>query len=165
MGSVKADSVLQGISGLGDCDFFGAGGLQAINGLGETLGADWLDEVVNGIEIERLDCVFGVGGDHDRLGRRVKCFQEIEAGCARHLDIEKEGIRPFFANQFEGGGFGLGFPNDLNVWMWRKKLAKALKGESLVIAEDYTEHGSPSKSRVATTNPFASVKVKWWRLG
>jgi hypothetical protein len=53
----------------------------------------------------------------------------------------------------------------LNVWMRRKKLAKALKGEPLVIAEDYAEHGSPSKSRVATTNPFASVRVKWWRLG
>ena len=165
MGSVEADSVLQGISGLGDCDFFGTGGLEAMNGLGETLRADWLDQVVNGIEIEGLDCVFGVGGDHDRLGRRVKCFQEIEAGCARHLDIEKEGIRPFFADQFEGGGFALGFPNDLNVWMRRKKLAKALKGEPLVIAEDYAEHGSPSKSRVATTNPFASVRVKWWRLG
>jgi len=165
MGSVETDSVLQGISSLGDCDFFGTGGLQAMNSLGETLGADWLDEVVNGIEIEGLECVFGVGGDHDRLGRRVKCFQEIEAGCARHLDIEKEGIRPFFADQFEGGGFALGFPNDLNVWMRRKKLAKALKGEPLVIAEDYAEHGSPSKSRVATTNPFASVRVKLWRLG
>ena len=165
MGGVEADSVLQGISGLGDCDFFGTGGLEAMNGLGETLGADWLDEVINGIEIERLDCVFRVGGDHDRLGRRVKCFQEIEASCAWHLDIEKEGIRSFFADQFEGGGFGLGFPDDLNVWMRRKKLAKALKGESLVIAEDYTEHGSPSKSRVATTNPFASVRVKWWRSG
>jgi hypothetical protein len=53
----------------------------------------------------------------------------------------------------------------LNVWMRRKKLAKALKGKTFVIAEDYTEHGSPSKSRVATTNPFASVRVKWWRLG
>lgn len=165
MGSVEADSVLQRISGLGDCDFFGTGGVEAMNGLSKTLGADWLDEVVNGIEIEGLDCVFGVGGDHDRLGRRVKCFQEIEAGCARHLNIEKEGIWLFFANQFEGGGFGLGFPNDFNVWVWRKKLAKALKGESLVIAEDYTEHGSPSKSRVATTNPFASVRAKWWRLG
>ncbi len=162
---MKADSVLQGISGLGDSNFFGAGSLKAMNGLGETLGADWLDEVVDGIEIERLDCVFGVGGDHDRLRRGVKCFQEVEAGCARHLDIEEEGIRSFFADQFEGGGFGLGFPNNLNVWMRRKKLAKALKGESLVIAEDYTEHGSPSKSRVATTNPFASVRVKWWRLG
>ncbi len=136
-----------------------------MNGLGETLGADWLDEVVDGIEIERLDCVFGVGGDHDRLGRRVKCFQEIEAGCARHLDIEEEGIRSFFADQLEGGGFGLSLPDDLNAWMRRKKLAKALKGEPLVIAEDYTEHGSPSKSRLATTNPFASVRVNWWRLG
>jgi hypothetical protein len=44
--------------------------------------------------------------------------------------------------------------------MRRKKLAKALDGESLVIAEDYTEHGLPSKSRVATTKPLSSVRVK-----
>jgi len=90
----------------------------------------------------------------------VKCFQEIEPSCAWHLDIEKEGIRPFFSDQFEGSGFCIGFPDDLKVWMWSKKLAKPLEGEPLVIAEDYTEHGSPLKSRVATTNPLSSVRVK-----
>jgi len=87
-------------------------------------------------------------------------FEKIKSGCARHLDIEKEGVRPFFANQFEGGSFGAGFPDDLKVRMRSKKLPKPLEGEPFVVAEDYTEHGSPSKSRVATTKPLSSLRVK-----
>ena len=160
MGSAETDSVLQGIRGFGDYGFFCASGNETMERLGKTLGGDWLNQIVDRLQIESLECVFRVGGDHDRLGGRVKCFQKIEAGCAWHLDIEKEGIRSFFADQFEGGGFRVGFPDDLKVWMWSKKLSKALDGEPLVITENYTEHGSPSKSRVATTNPLSSVSVK-----
>jgi hypothetical protein len=45
--------------------------------------------------------------------------------------------------------------------MGGEKLTKSLEGESLVITEDYTEHGSPFKSRVATTYPLSSMRVKW----
>ena len=128
--------------------------------LGKTLGSDRLDEIVDRLQIKRLKCVFRIGGDHDRLGWRVKCFQEIEAGCTRHLDIEKQCVRSFSADQFEGGGLVAGFSDDLKVRMWSKKLAKPLEGEPLIIAKDYTEHGFPSKSRVATTKPSSSVRVK-----
>jgi len=160
MGSVEADSVLQRISSFGDSDFFGTGGLEAMNGLGETLGGDRFHQIVDGLHIKRLKRIFGVGGDHNELGRVGEGFEKIKSRCARHLDIEKEGIRPFFANHFKGGGFVAGFSDDFKVRMRRKKLAKALDGESLIIAKDYTEHGSPFKSRVATTKPLSSARVK-----
>ena len=131
-----------------------------MEGLGEPLWIDWFDQIINCLKIERLDCVFRIGGDHNRLGWRVKCFQEIQAGCAWHLDIEKKGVRSFLADEFDGGGFVAGFADDLEIGMGGEKLTQALERESLVIAEDYTEHGSPLKSRVATTNPLFSVRVK-----
>ena len=160
MGSVKTDSVSSGIRGFGDKLFLGTGGFQPMEGLGEPLWIDRFDQIINRLKVERLDCVFCVGGDHNRLGWRVKCFQEIQAGCAWHLDIEKKGVRSFLADEFYGGGFVAGFADDLKIGMGGEKLTKALDGESFVIAEDYTEHGSPFKSRVATTNPLSSVSVK-----
>jgi hypothetical protein len=161
MGSVKTDSVSRGIRGFGDRFFLGTGIFQSMEGLGEPLWIDRFDQIINRLKIERLDCVFRVGGDHNRLGGRVKCFQEIQAGCAWHLDIEKKGVRSFLADEFDGSGFVAGFADDLKIGMGSEKLTKALEGESLVIAEDYTEHGSPFKSRLATTCPLSSVSVKW----
>lgn len=129
--------------------------------LGKACWADGFDKIVDGVDLKGVGGVFGIGGDHDNFGGVGEGTEEVETGCARHLDIEKEGIRSFFADEFEGGVFGVGFADDLKVAMRSKKLAKALKGEPLVVAEDYTEHGSPCKLRVARTKPFCSVRVKW----
>ena len=160
MGSVKTDSVSSGIRGFGGRFFLGTSGFQPMEGLGEPLWIDRFDQIINRLKIERLNCIFRVGGDHNRLGGWVKCFQEIQAGCAWHLDIEKKGVRSFLTDEFDGGGFVAGFADDLKIGMGGEKLTKALEGEPLVIAENYTEHGSPLKSRVATTNPLSSARVK-----
>jgi hypothetical protein len=131
-----------------------------LEGLGETLGGDRFHQIVDGLHIKRLKRIFGVGGDHNELGWVGEGFEKIKSRCAGHLDIEKEGVRSFFPDQFEGGGFTAGFSDDLKFRMRRKKLAKPLEGEPLIIAKNYTEHGSPFKSRVATTNPLSSARVK-----
>ena len=131
-----------------------------MEGLGEPLWIDRFDQIINRLKIERLDRVFRVGGDHNRLGGRVKRFQEIQAGCAWHLDIEKKGVWLFFSDQFESDGLRTSLPDNLKVCVRGEKLAKSLEGQPLIITEDYTEHGSPFKSRVARTKPFSSVKVK-----
>ncbi|NBY66857.1 MAG: hypothetical protein EBQ51_07290 [Verrucomicrobia bacterium] len=81
----------------------------------------------------------------------MKRLHDIETGCARHLDIEEECIRPLLANQFEGGGLGPSLADNPKVGVRGKKLTKPLKGQPLVVAQNYTEHGFPSRSRVATT--------------
>jgi hypothetical protein len=90
----------------------------------------------------------------------VEGFQEIEAGCAGHLDIQKEGVGLFLANDSKSGFLGVGFPDDLKFGVGGEELAEPLEGKAFVVAEDYTEHGSPSRSRVATTKPWSSVRVK-----
>lgn len=39
-----------------------------MEGLGEPLWIDRFDQIINRLKIERLDRVFRVGGDHNRLG-------------------------------------------------------------------------------------------------
>ena len=85
----------------------------------------------------------------------MKGFQKIEARSTRHFDIEKEGVGLLLADEFQGGRFGASFADDLKVGMRCEELTKALEGKPFVITEDYTEHGSPFRSSVATTNPFS----------
>lgn len=160
LGCLQADSIVHGVRGVLRGTDMGAGNFQSMESLGETLGADGFDQIVDGLDIEGLSRVLCVGSDQDSFWGRVKGFQEIKAGGAGHLDIQKEGMGLFFSDDPEGGFLGVSLANDLKSGVGGEELTKPLQGKSLVVAKDYTEHGSPSKSSVATTKPFSSVRVK-----
>ena len=68
---------------------------RAIERLGEPLRAERLEQVVDGVHLERADgvLVVGSGENHRRLVQRIDFSQDIEAVAIGHLDVQKEQIR------------------------------------------------------------------------
>ena len=62
---------------------------------GEPVLAHRLEDVVDGVQLERLDGVLLVGGHEDDRRRRPEPGQhlrEVEAGQPRHLDVEEDRV-------------------------------------------------------------------------
>src|SRR5215813_11445169 len=75
---------------------------DSCDGFAEALGFDWLNKIVERMELESFNRVFVVGGDEDghrHIGKANR-FDYVEASAAGHLDIEKQEI--------DGRGFECG---------------------------------------------------------
>ena len=54
--------------------------------------AEGLQEIIDGIDTEALDGVFGVGGGEDDEGRGSERLDEVHAVEVGHVDVAEDGI-------------------------------------------------------------------------
>ena len=74
---------------------------QLVERLVETLGRDRLEQVIDRVHAERLDRVSIVGGGEHHGGRGVQLLEQLKAGQAGHLDVEKQHLDRMAAEEFE----------------------------------------------------------------
>jgi hypothetical protein len=62
----------------------------------KPLGINWVDEIVQCMNIECLDCISAVGRDEhrERHVRHAHGFNYLEAGISGHLDVQKRKLIP-----------------------------------------------------------------------
>src|SRR5688572_30520984 len=80
----------------------------------ETFLVEWLEQVVDGVNVKCLQGKLVVGrNEYDGGTFLIELGQDTEAIQFRHLDIEKNQIGLFFSNQLDGfppiGGFAQNF--------------------------------------------------------
>ena len=74
----------------------GAGGLRLFQRRGQALGAHRLHQVVERVQLERLDRMPVVRGDEDddrRVLHAAQVTRHLDASHARHLDVEEQDLR------------------------------------------------------------------------
>src|SRR5690242_10459209 len=77
-------------------------GAKAREGGGEALGRDGLEEVVERVHFEGAEGVLVVGSGEDDLGDDFQALEQLEAGHAGHLDVEKEEVGREGVDEGEG---------------------------------------------------------------
>ena len=65
---------------------------QTVGGAAELIEAEGLEQVVDGIDLEALDSILGVGGREDDERRYRKRLHEIHAVEVGHVDVAEDGI-------------------------------------------------------------------------
>ena len=121
---------------------------QAQDRLGESLWADRLGEIVQGIGLEGPDGILVVGCDKDnrRLGGEILELREQgEAILFGHLDIEKNEVRLECLHQIVCRGDILRFAHDLDLGVGFETVCEMDSGRGLVIHQNDAE--TPWKSR------------------
>ena len=58
----------------------------------EVLESEGFEEVIDGIDLETLDSIFGVGSGEDDEGRYGERLDEVHAVEVGHVDVAEDGI-------------------------------------------------------------------------
>ena len=110
--------------------------LQLLEGLGQTVGIDGLEQIIQGVDLKGPDGVFVVGRDEDDLGLHVGFFQQVEPGVARHLDVQKDDVRIQPLDGLDGRGNVVGLPDDRDVVVSAEKGDQVLAGQPFVVDDE-----------------------------
>lgn len=99
---------------------------------------DWLDEVINGVDLKSAECIFVVGSGKDDEGLDFQFREQIESVQHRHLNVEEEYVYRFVGfvvEVFEGlRGIG-GAGDDLEVIEGCEQTSEPFDRERFVIDE------------------------------
>lgn len=121
--------------------------------LRQTSPVDRLQQVIHGVEFEGLHGVLVEGSAKDDVRARLRqAGGDIDAGAARHLNIEEDGVGTEFNGHLHGLGAVFGFPGDLDIGMSSEQLAQSGARRGFIVGyEDANQTMSPT-ARLETTD-------------
>ena len=111
-------------------------GARAIERLGEALGAERLQQVVDRVHLERADGVAVVGGDENDGDVAADELEHVEPVELRHLDVEHQQIGLQLGRCFHRLESVRALGDDLDVGVVGQPLAKNPARERFVIDDD-----------------------------
>ena len=109
---------------------------------GKAVGIDRLQEIVDGVDGERLHGVLGMGGDEDHDRRAVQAGEQFKSVGAAELDIEEHEFRLRRHDRSTGGRRAVCLRDDIDRPMRRQQAAHRRPREGFII-DDQDPHGSP----------------------
>ena len=121
-----------------------------------------LHQIIDGLRLERADCVIGIGRDKNEQ-RRFDLHQPlhnrkpVEAG---HLDVEEHQIGLVGLDRADCFAPVRAGIDDFDIVMRLQPQLHALNGEFFVIDEDRSYGHAASKARVSTTIGISTVTTK-----
>jgi hypothetical protein len=78
----------------------------ALNSFGDACLVEGLEDIIDGVDIERLDSVLVEGGSEDHVGDFEfsfnEFFEDAEAVEARHLDVQEDEVRRILFDEIDG---------------------------------------------------------------
>jgi hypothetical protein len=126
-------------------------GPQALHGLAEPGGLHRLEHVVDCVDLKGPHGVLGMRGDKNHEWRGIKAVEQVEAGGAGHLDVEKDGLRLGFLQDLHRLAHVTGLAHDLDPGHLRERPPQPGTGQRLVVDDADPDHGSPRTMSVQTT--------------
>src|SRR5688500_16351208 len=100
--------------------------VQLVQGPLQVCGSNRLQQIVNRIDLECLECVLIERGCKDDQGLRfAKLLQQFEAGHAWHLDIQEQHIGTECSDVCQGVGGVIALADNIHAVMFFKKASKA----------------------------------------
>ena len=122
----------------------------------EAFRIERLQQVIHGVHVERLDRVLVVGGDkhHRRHPFGADLSNDLEAGQARHLDVEEDERGLEVEDRAHRGGAVLRVTHDLDAGPVRQQEPDTFPRERFVVDDEDAErlcggHGHHAGSRRA----------------
>jgi hypothetical protein len=123
---------------------FEACGFGLLHRLSDAFLVERLQQVVDGIDLERLHRILVKSRGKHNLGQGnfsiEKFFDNSKAVESGHLDIEKDQIRAVFFDEADGLETVLPLGHDVDVARAREQVGKFIAGE-LLIVHDYRRKG------------------------
>ena len=95
----------------------------------------WLQQIVNGARLERLNGVLveGSHNDDDRYCPPSEVAHHLKAAHHRHLEIEEDQLRPEFLDLFQRRPTVVGLSDQFDVGKQFKSLSEHLPGDRFII--------------------------------
>ena len=105
-----------------------------------------LVEIAGGTGAQQVHGVLILGiprqHEHGQFGPHVlQCLERINAVLVGHGDVEEHDVEFRFANERNGLVAGGSFARDLHVGLVRDELSQSRANDSVVICDQYTNHG------------------------
>ena len=112
--------------------------------IGEPRRIDRLQQVVDRVDLERLDGVLIVRGDEDDLRRRVVAEhppRDLEAGEPRHLDVQEHDVGLQLVDRGQRLDTVAGLADHLDAADLIEQVAQLVAGQLLVVHEHRFQNG------------------------
>ena len=113
--------------------------------LGKTLAFDGLDQVVDGVHLERVERELAVGGDEHDGGRELEVLQrvgELQAGRLGHVDVEEHHVARIFLQLFDGLAHAGSLGDHFGLAQLVEKESQFGTRRGLVIDDHRFKHGN-----------------------
>ena len=154
-------------------------GAHPAPGTGERLlepaGVDRLQQVVDRVDLERLDGVFVEGRDEYEHRRLLRAFDEpprhFESAEAGHLDVEEHEVRLVLLDCGQCLQAVARVRHDLHIVQLLELVAQLVAGELLVVHDHHSQGGhavicsdarsSGTSIRAVVPRPGSLVSVSW----
>lgn len=132
-------------------------GARLVDGLGDALFVERLQDVIDGVHFEGLDGILIEGGGEDNFGQRdfavEEFFDDSEAVEAGHLHVEEHEVGIVLANEVHGFEAVLSLGNDVHVGVI-EKVGEFVAGQLLVVDDDCGKgHRDRTQGRVFGGSP------------
>ena len=125
---------------------------------------DRLQQVVDRVDLERLDRVLIVGGDEDDVRRRLRVDhapRHLETGQPRHLDVEEHDVGLQSLDRAQRLDAVAGLPDHLDAADLAEQIAQLVPRELLVVDQDAP--ANPSLRRHPLGQPESPESRRWRR--
>ena len=106
----------------------------------KVLQAEGLQQVVNGIDLEALDSIFGVGGGKYDEGRGSQRLDELHAIEVGHVDVAENDVDGLTVEHVDGLEGTLALGCQLKEWHLINIGDELLQGQRLVVDGDDSYH-------------------------
>ena len=112
---------------------------DTIEGLGEPLRRDRLEQAIDRVLIESTNGIFRVGANknHTRPGRKMR--QEVETALGRHRNVQENQIRFFAIEQRNDRRNVCRLTDEIHSGLTCQKISHSLAGEGFVIHDKDTK--------------------------
>ena len=106
----------------------------------EALAVEWLEQVVERVDVEGAQRVVIEGGheDDERHARGADGLDDLESAGAGHLDVEKDQVRLQASDGVDRLGAGGALGHEFQPVFGREERAQPLAGQRLVVGDEDT---------------------------
>ncbi len=114
-----------------------------LNRMGQPSRLDWLEQIVHGVDLERLDGVLVEGRDEDHAGLDLaeqELAGDLEASAPRHVYVEENQVGLLLPDDLHGVDAVAGLADDVDVVELLKEEAEFVASWPLVIDHDCANH-------------------------
>ena len=118
-----------------------------LEGDGNALGSDRLQEVVDGVDLKGLDRVLVEGGHEDHGLVSPQELENLEAADLRHLDVQEEEVGPQLVDRLDRLEAVAALRHDLHLLLATEVLPQDRPGRLLVVHDDHAERTRRAGSR------------------
>src|SRR5687767_2164571 len=137
------------------------GGREPADGVGQAIGADRLEQVVDRLQLEGLDGVLLEGGDEDDGRRRGEAgqhpgqLQPVEAG---HADVEEHGREAAVAQTPQRlGGIG-GGDDGADAGVLAEEVGEVFERRFLVVDDEYLQRRVDGRQEARTPLRYLGIR-------